>query len=506
MDIKYLRMKDGLVLKWIFLLTILFQSGLSGKDNVEKTRLYFSDFQTPFSFFNTVPVRIKTTEKIDLSFSVNNEFVSQYRYRIEVPDPGPNTINKSLISWSAWISNAFVDIIIFSIDREGRYRLAIEYKSFSSPDVKRFEKGFEVYNPGISVINGNVSKTVSKQKNPALTQSESPAIPEEIIKPDYDKLLSLAIEKKDSVMFRTSIMNGAQVNLKGLTGGNIFHILNDNLANESIISLLKNKGISINEKDNYGNTPLHIAIMSGEHNYAKSLINLGAELNIKNSIELTPLHIAAFLNEDDIAKNLLGKGADINIKGNSGYTPLHIAALMNNISIAKDLLIMGADNKSKTNQKLTPGEIARIQNNYFIERLVSKKGSYNLNNINQTYENNAGQMNSVRLSPQFDINLPYNKELLKKRKLNRIVRFISVPVFVLSTAGTVYLRAEADNYYSTYKNAETREIAKYNYDLTSQYDKYAYMTGGVSLVSAFEYIISTIRKKNLNNKIRKTLY
>ena len=85
--------------------------------------LKISDFslsvQSPFSFFNAVPAKIKTTDKVDLSFSANNGIVYQYRYRIEVPDGSRTSINKTLLTWSQWLNNAFTDIIIPRIDQEG---------------------------------------------------------------------------------------------------------------------------------------------------------------------------------------------------------------------------------------------------------------------------------------------------------------------------------------------------------------------------------------------------
>jgi ankyrin repeat protein len=467
---------------------------------------FFLSVQAPFNFFNTVPTKVRTTDKIDLSFSANNAIVSQYRYRLDVPDAVRTSINKTFLTWSSWINNAFTDIIILKIEQEGRYKLVIEYKTYSNSEIKKFEKLFDVYDPASAANSKANSKTGSKTGNAPTETANKPAVVEKAMKPDYDKLLAEAIVKKDGALFKESLLNGAGSNIKGPNGGNIYHMMNDNLANEELISLLKTDGISINETDNFGNTPLHIAIMLREKEYTRSLINQGADLNIKNKVELSPLHIAAFLNDEGAAKDLLAKGAEIDLKGNSGYTPLHIAALMNNIEVAQDLLNMGAKNKIKTDQNFTPATIAKIQNNDLMKKLIAKSGSFNLNQTGISRANNVSQMNSVKLSPQFDINLSYNKDLVKKRQFNKIAGIISIPVFVICTAGTVYFRSEADNYYSSYKNAETIDIAKHYYDKTMQYDTYTYISGGVSLVSAFGIIRSAIRKKSISNKMCKTLY
>jgi ankyrin repeat protein len=464
--------------------------------------------QTPISFFNAVPTKIKTTDRIDLSFAVNNEIVSRYRYKIEVPDITLSSINKTLLSWSAWINNAFTDIIILKITQEGRHKLVIEYKSFGTTETKMFEKQFDVYNSANAAVRKTPAMNEPKigNKSTESTSKNSAFEVEEIIKPDYEKLLDEAIKTNNEVLFKESVLNGAGNNLKGVNGGNIFHMMNDKLANEELISKLETNGISINETDNYGNTPLHIAIMSRDRKYARSLMNQGANLNLKNKVELTPLHLAAILNDAEAANDLFGKGAEINIMGNTGYTPLHIASLMNNIEVAKILLSLGAKTNIKTAQKLNAMTIAKIQNNDLMKKLIAKNGSYNLNNPEKSYNVNISQMNSAKLSPQFDINLPYNKDLVKKRQFNKVAGIISIPIFAICTAGAIYFRTEADNYYSLYKNAETLELAEHYYDMTRQYDTYTYISGGVSLVSAFEIVYSAIRKKNISNKMSKTLY
>jgi ankyrin repeat protein len=496
---------------FIFFAFMFCGTGFSNPCSAEKSNeLISSEFhfsiQTPFNFFNTVPSKIKSTDKVDLSFSANIEVVSQYRYRLEVPDLTQSTINKTFLNWSAWISNAFTDIIILRIDQEGQYKLVIEYKSYGTTEIKKFEKLFGVFNP-VTTTNGKViSKTGSKTGNSAVEPADKPPVDEKTLKPDYDKLLSEAIEKKDEVLFKESVLNGAGSGIKGSNGGNIFHVMNDNLANDDLISLLKASGISMNEADNYGNTPLHIAIMSRERKYARSLMDQGADLNIKNKVELSPLHISAFLNDEETAKDLLARGAEIDIKGNAGYTPLHIASLMNNIEVAKDLLNMGAKTRIKTDQNLNAVTIAKIQNNDLMKKLITKKGSYNLNRPDITLNANISQMNSVKLNPQFDINLPYNKDLLKKRQINKVLGIISIPIFAICTTGAVYFRSEADKYYSSYKNAETIDMAQHFYDKTKQNDSYAYISGGVSLTSAFGIIHSAFRKKSISNKMCKTLY
>jgi hypothetical protein len=341
--------------------------------------------------------------------------------------------------------------------------------------------------------------------NIATNPSKKPVTDEKIITPDYDKLLAEAIERKDSILFRESIQNGAKCEIKGIDGGNIFHIIDKTMANERLISVLKDIGISINEADNYGNSPLHVALLAGESEYARSLINQGADLNIKNNLELSPLHLAVFLNNDEVTQHLINNGAEINIKGNSGYTPLHIAAEMNHLAIAKDLLFKGAKTSIKTNQKLTPKSIAKIQGNYEMYKLIGKKGYYTVSLSESSPTENTSLLNPVNQNPKYDFNLPYNKELAKKRQFNKVAQFLSVPVFIIGTSVTKYMNNQANSYYSSYKHAESEDIAKRYYDKTKMFDTYTYISGGISLVSVYGFIHSTIRKKSISNKMYKIL-
>jgi ankyrin repeat protein len=590
----------------------------SEKSYVDYTRAFSLSQDEPFYFYKPIPAKIKLLNQIDLSFFRNQSVVTQYRYRLEIPNGVATAIDRNFTRWSPWISFDFIEIIIPMLDQEGGYKLIVEYRTSKSSEILKFEKLFYVYRVNLNVnienaktktmpVNDNtaakitpvtekpvtkaspamnntapkitlVTENTAKNKMPvtdkAITKaapmtyetakrtipvidklaikttfidilspgnirqtkesrndkqtplkdakdditlkaatssgnntaelSKEPVTKEIINATDYNKLLAYAIEKKDIALFIESIQNGAGIGIKGVDGGNIFHLMNDTISSEELISVLKNKGISLNETDNNGNSPLHVAILAGEGEYARSLINQGADLNIKNKLGLSPLHLAAFLNEKEVANQLLQKGAEIDIKGNSGYTPLHIASELNHVELAKDLLYMGAKPRIKTDQKLTPKAIAKIQNNIEMTKLIAKKGSYTLNLPISNSTRNTTLLNSVKLSPKYDFNLPYDKEFVRKRQFSKVVQFISVPVFALSAVGMTYLKSEANHYYSLSKIAETEDMAKAYYKKANKYDTNTYISGGISLVSVYGFIHSTIRKKNISNKMYKT--
>jgi len=572
----------------------LFFNELHSLDKFDGTFIneFFLSQQEPFYFQKPVPTSVELMGEIDLSFFRNQPIVSQYRFRLVIPEGGTTVIDKKYFRWSAWYHFDFIEILISILDREGEYILEIEYITPNIRGISKFRKPFYVYGTNAIMatvvevpksatsIDNPIAKTDSvvdklATKTPPATDKSTikapivtnklatkptpkptklPAIkapasdiinikkikisnkqivlinteikeantfntshidgnkanetavePEEINAPDYNKLLEEAIEKGDAALLKKSVQNGAGSGIRGADGGNIFHMIDNTIADEETITMLVINGISINEKDNYGNSPLHSAILSGDNEYVRILLNQGANLNSRNTIELAPLHLASFLNNENVVNQLLLKGAEIDIKGNSGYTPLHIAAELNYIALAKDLFYMGANRRIKTDQKLTPKAIAKIQGNEEMVRLISKKGSYSVSIPKPVSISSTTLSNSSKLSPSGDFKLPYDQELVKKRQFNKVMQVISVPVFVLSTAGLVYLRSEASNYFSLSKTAETEEMAKDLYNKGTRYNTYSYISGGISLVSIYEFIHSSIRKKNISNNMRKSL-
>lgn len=76
-------------------------------------------------------------------------------------------------------------------------------------------------------------------------------------------------------------------------------------------------------------TPLCIAIMKGDFETVKKLVEYGSDVNEKSDNGLTPLMTAARYNKIEILKFLVQKGADKKIKDEKGYTALKYAQLSN---------------------------------------------------------------------------------------------------------------------------------------------------------------------------------
>jgi len=85
-------------------------------------------------------------------------------------------------------------------------------------------------------------------------------------------------------------------------------------------------GVNVNEKDEYGNTPLHRAAYYGHKEIVELLIAKGADVNAKTKGGRTPLREAAAYGHKEIAELLIANGADVNAKDVGGETPLDAAS------------------------------------------------------------------------------------------------------------------------------------------------------------------------------------
>ena len=92
-----------------------------------------------------------------------------------------------------------------------------------------------------------------------------------------------------------------------------------------VINYLLNLNISVNLKDQYGETPLFDCVRKGKLHIAKLLISRYANVNFENRHQETPIHLACQKGNMDMIKLLIESGAFLNKVTQEGKLPIHYA-------------------------------------------------------------------------------------------------------------------------------------------------------------------------------------
>ncbi|HQP04983.1 MAG TPA: ankyrin repeat domain-containing protein, partial [Bacteroidales bacterium] len=171
------------------------------------------------------------------------------------------------------------------------------------------------------------------------------------------------------------IERGANVNAKAKYSHTPLHYASEGYLD--IAKLLIEKGADVNAKISddlryyAGYTPLHFASKEGSFEIAQLLIEKGADVNAKNEFGETPLHLAS----TDMAELLIEKGANVNARNEYGETPLHYLKGYLGMAMAELLIEKGADVNAKAKYGYTPLHFAVYKEEFEIAKLLIEKGA-----------------------------------------------------------------------------------------------------------------------------------
>ncbi len=172
------------------------------------------------------------------------------------------------------------------------------------------------------------------------------------------------------------ITNEANINQPNNSGMTPLHIACGKQQGKGleIVKLLLQHGANINQTNEKGTTPLYIALLLGQEEIAKELINNGVDINELRPDNATPLYMACRKGFLAIVQALIKQGVDINEArdycGNS-TTPLIGACSGGHAEVVKFLLENGADIHKTNKNGETPFLIA-YQNKGVLEVLIKK--------------------------------------------------------------------------------------------------------------------------------------
>ena len=157
------------------------------------------------------------------------------------------------------------------------------------------------------------------------------------------------------------------------------------IQNEKVTWLVKS-GLAINSQNDFGDTPLLLAIKHQLLEVTKTLLDLKADVNSKNNNKETPLHLAIQYSTPKLVEMLLKLGAYKDAATNNDQYPIHLAAKCKFPVILKMLVTGGADVKAVNSEGQTALHLAA--SNIFLDsiNLLLENGAdlEAKDNLNQT--------------------------------------------------------------------------------------------------------------------------
>lgn len=145
--------------------------------------------------------------------------------------------------------------------------------------------------------------------------------------------LTMAVNRNTTAIVDFLLKKGADIQIKDKEGNSLaYYLLNtfrakDAKVFDATLKLLQENGLSMNQKQQGGNTLVHLATQKNNLALLKRLVSFGIDVNAKNDEGYTALHIAAMKAENDaILKYLLDLGADKTIKTEFDETALDLAS------------------------------------------------------------------------------------------------------------------------------------------------------------------------------------
>lgn len=186
-----------------------------------------------------------------------------------------------------------------------------------------------------------------------------------------------ACETPLSTAVRCENYDGVQALIEAGADLSIGAPLSGAVANENIdlVHVLCQRGASVNARNAFGNTALHLAAASSNPSMAKVLLRYGALVNAtQRGTKLTPLHVASamsgLVDTSETVEVLLAAGASVHARmarsalGTAKrWSPLHVAAADGSGRVYEALLRHGADPDAVDGDGLTPSNFLSLGRN-----------------------------------------------------------------------------------------------------------------------------------------------
>lgn len=187
------------------------------------------------------------------------------------------------------------------------------------------------------------------------------------------RVLTSTVEEAQDVHMEVLMAAGANQYTWDVSGTTLLHLAS--YAGSKTFEALMKAGLSVNQKDLNGNSPLHYAVqnMTREWDSVQKLIDLGANVNEINAEGDTPLHVAVRSNAPcEFIEHLVKRGANTNAINYAGKAPLDLACDQLAYSKVKSLIICShiSAREHATGISYIHWAIDKNAPSYIIDRLI----------------------------------------------------------------------------------------------------------------------------------------
>ena len=139
-------------------------------------------------------------------------------------------------------------------------------------------------------------------------------------------------------------------------------------------TLIHDGKADVTARDDKGNTPLHVAAMNGRENVAIFFVKkFGSHVNVTGHLGRSLLHSACASNNGSLVK-FVSKHISPWVVDDNGDTPLHICARLGNTESVKALLELNPPVLIRNQFGENPRDLERTQNGYIAVYMIEKRG------------------------------------------------------------------------------------------------------------------------------------
>ncbi len=179
----------------------------------------------------------------------------------------------------------------------------------------------------------------------------------------------LAVNRDDGDTVAALVLRGFDPNSRNPEGQTAMHLALRDQSPRVANALWATPALDVNALNAHGETPLMMAALRGDLEWARRLVDRGAKVHQEG---WSPVHYAATGNEPKIVALLLDRGAPVDAPSPNRSTPLMMAAGYGAEASVDLLLARGADKRLRNDRDLDAAGFARrAEREFLLARLAT---------------------------------------------------------------------------------------------------------------------------------------